>query len=48
VTTLLDRVDHQLREYLMEHQSATRMVWRIVFGTHATPTTITTFDPKAG
>jgi hypothetical protein len=48
MTTLLDRVDHHLPEHLMGHQSASRMVWRIPFGTQPTPTTITTLDPEVG
>jgi hypothetical protein len=48
MTTLLNRVDHHLREYLMGHQSATRTVWRILFGMQPTPTTITALDPKMG
>jgi hypothetical protein len=48
MTNLLDRVDHQLREYLMGHQSATRMVWRILFGMPPTRSTNTTSDPEVG
>jgi hypothetical protein len=48
MTTLLDHVDHHLREYLMGHLSATRTVWRILVGMHPTPTTITTLDPEVG
>jgi hypothetical protein len=48
VTSLLDRIDHHLREFLMGHESATRMVWRILFGTRPTPSATTTLDPDAG
>jgi hypothetical protein len=44
--SLLDRVDHHLREYLLGHQSATRMVWRILFGTQPISKTMTTIDPE--
>jgi hypothetical protein len=48
VTSLLDRIDHHLREFLMGHESATRMVWRILVGAQPTPTAIATCDPEAG